>query len=69
MLNYVHFILNQVRFRGVARPDLKTTKKVAVIKRTGHDNRNNINAYVRFETIEEAKASCKVRKVAFFKSQ
>ena len=36
-----------VRFRGAARPDLKTTKKVAVIKHKFHEERNNINAYVR----------------------
>ena len=40
-----------VRLRGAARPDLKTTKKVAVITRKIHENRNNINAYVRFKVL------------------
>jgi len=47
-----------VRFRGAARPDLKTTKKVAVIKHNFHEERNNINAYVRMSTVEEAEAAC-----------
>jgi len=47
-----------VRFRSAARPDLKTTKKVAVIKQKFHDERSNINAYVRMSTIEEAEAAC-----------
>jgi nucleolar protein 12 len=46
--------IETVRFRGAARPDLKTTKKVAVIKRTIHENRHNISAYVRFENQEAA---------------
>ena len=39
---------------------MKTTKKVAVIKRQGHEQRTNINAYVRFAKKEEAQASCQV---------
>jgi len=38
-----------VRFRGAARPDLKTTKRVAVITKTIHEKRESLNAYVRFE--------------------
>ena len=41
--------IETVRLRGAARPDLKTTKKVAVIKRQVHENRHNINAYIRFK--------------------
>jgi len=47
-----------VRFRCAGRPDLKTTKKVAVITGKFHDDRDNINAYVRFFKEEEALAAC-----------
>ena len=43
-----------VRFRGAARPDMNTTKKLAVIKRAIHENRHNISAYVRFKERAEA---------------
>ena len=49
-----------VRFRGAARPDLKTTKKVAVITNKFHEERNNINGYVRMSTVEEAEAACQL---------
>jgi len=49
-----------VRFRGAARPDLKTTKKVAVIKNKFHEERHNIIGYVRMSTVEEAEAACKL---------
>ena len=51
-------VVETVRFRCAARPDLKTTKKVAVIKHKFHEERNNICAYVRMSTIEEAEAAC-----------
>ena len=44
-----------VRFRGAARPDMKTTKRVAVITGKIHENRSNILAYVRLSSVEEAK--------------
>ena len=47
-----------VRFRCAARPDMKTTKKVAVITHKFHEERNNINAYVRMSSIKEAVAAC-----------
>ena len=47
-----------VRFRCAGRPDMKTTKKVAVIKQTFHDNRDNICAYVRMSSVSEAEAAC-----------
>eukprot|EP00092_Neocalanus_flemingeri_P012890 GFUD01013886.1.p1 GENE.GFUD01013886.1~~GFUD01013886.1.p1 ORF type:complete len:388 (+),score=164.83 GFUD01013886.1:36-1199(+) len=50
--------VESVRFRCAARPDMKTTKKVAVIKHTFHEERNNINAYVRMSTVEEAELAC-----------
>ena len=43
-----------VRFRGAARPDMNTTKKIAVIKRAIHENRHNISAYVRFKERSDA---------------
>ena len=43
-----------VRFRGAARPDMNTTKKMAVIKRAIHENRHNISAYVRFKERADA---------------
>ena len=49
--------IETVRFRCAARPDMKTTKKVAVIKHNFHEERNNIAAFVRFSTKEEAVAA------------
>ena len=39
--------IETIRFRCAGRPDMKTTKKVAVIKQTFHENRDNICAYIR----------------------
>ena len=39
--------VESVRFRGAARPDPKTTKRVAVIKRQFHEKHQRIIAYVR----------------------
>ena len=39
--------IETVRFRGAARPDPKTTKKVAIIKRMFHEKHQRIIAYVR----------------------
>ena len=47
-----------MRLRSAARPDALTTKKIAIIKRKFNENRNNINAYVRFKIDEDAKKSC-----------
>lgn len=52
--------IESIRFRGAARPDMKTTKKVAVITRKFHEGRSNINAYVRFKVKENAIKSCKL---------
>lgn len=52
--------IETVRFRGASRPDLKTTKKEAVITRTFHDDRDNIIGYVRFSTVGEAINACAV---------
>ena len=41
--------IETVRIRSVARPDMKTTKKLAFIKKTFHESRNNANAYIRFK--------------------
>ncbi|XP_046847741.1 RNA-binding protein 34-like [Xenia sp. Carnegie-2017] len=49
--------VESTRLRSVAVPDLKTPKKVAVIKRTFNSNRSNINAYVVFkdkDSVEKA---------------
>ena len=50
--------IETVRFRCASRPDLKTTKKVAVIKQTFHEQRDNICAYIRMSSVEEAEACC-----------
>ena len=50
--------IETIRFRCAGRPDLKTTKKVAVIKQNFHEERQNICAYVRMSSVEEAEASC-----------
>jgi len=52
--------IETVRFRGAGRPDLKTTKKAAVITRNFHEDRDNINGYVRFSTVAEATNACAV---------
>jgi len=49
-----------VRLRNVARPDLTTTKKLAVIKRKIHEKRHNINAYIRFKSKDSAVKSCEL---------
>jgi len=46
--------IEAIRFRCAARPDLKTTKKVAVIKGKFHEQSSNIAAYVRFAEEEMA---------------
>ena len=46
--------IEAIRFRCAARPDLKTTKKVAVIKGKFHEQSSNIAAYVRFTEKEMA---------------
>merc|ERR1712142_375502 len=50
--------VESIRFRSASRPDIKTSKKVAVIKRMYHEERKNINAYIRFSTKEEAVKCC-----------
>ena len=53
-----------VRLRSAARPDLKTTKRTAVITRNIHENRNNINAYVRFKvSLLVILGSCLIRRL------
>jgi RNA recognition motif-containing protein len=42
--------IDSIRFRGAARPDMKTTKKVAVITRKVHEKHQRIIAYVRFKS-------------------
>jgi len=49
-----------VRLRGAARPDMKTTKKQAIIQRKFHEKRNNIIAYARFKDIDCAQMSLKL---------
>ena len=49
-----------VRFRCAARPDMKTTKKVAVITKNFHEESSNICAYVKMKSPEEAKAACRL---------
>jgi nucleolar protein 12 len=39
--------VESVRFRGAARPDPKTTKKVAVIKRKFNEKHQRLIGYVR----------------------
>ena len=52
-----HGRIETVRFRCAARPDMKTTKKVAVIKQKFHEERSNIAAYVRFAEKQDAVAA------------
>ena len=49
--------IETVRFRGAARPDLKTTKKQAIIQKKFHEKRNSLIAYVRFKEESSAKQS------------
>ena len=44
-----HGEIESVRIRSVARPDMKTTKKLAYIKQKFHEGKNNVNAYIRFK--------------------
>ena len=50
--------IETIRLRCAGRPDMKTTKKVAVIKQNFHEDRQNICAYVRMSSVEEAEACC-----------
>jgi len=49
--------IETVRFRCAARPDMKTTKKEAMIKHKFHEDRSNFAAYICFSTKEEAVAA------------
>jgi len=53
-------IIEAVRFRGAARPDMKTTKKQAIIQRKFHEKRQNIIAYARFKDEESVQKSLKL---------
>ena len=52
--------IETVRFRGAARPDLKTTKKQAIIQKKFHEKRNSLIAFVRFKEEDSAKQSLKL---------
>ncbi|XP_014270232.1 RNA-binding protein 34 [Halyomorpha halys] len=43
-----------VRLRSAPIADLELPKKVAVIKKSFHDNRSNIHAYIRYKDVEGA---------------
>lgn len=49
--------VDTLRFRSASRAEMLLPKKVAVIKKEFHPLRNNINAYVRFSTVDEAISS------------
>jgi nucleolar protein 12 len=49
--------IEAVRLRGAARPDLTTTKKLAMIKKNFNEKRHNIIAYVRYANIDDTKKS------------
>ncbi len=57
--------VESVRLRCAARPDPNTAKRVAVIKRSFHQARTNINAFVKFSKPEEAQNSCKLNGTKF----
>jgi len=52
-------MIEAVRFRGAARPDMNTSKKQAIIQRKFHEKRNNIIAYARFKDMESVQKSLK----------
>ena len=52
--------IETVRLRGAARPDLKTTKKQAIIQKKFHEKRNSFIGYVRFVDVESADKSLKL---------
>ena len=52
--------IDTIRLRGAARPDLKTTKKQAIIQRQFHEKRNNIIAYIRYEDVKSVKKALKL---------
>lgn len=49
--------IETIRLRGASRPDMKTTKKQAIIQRKFHEKSNSIIAYVRFKNEEAAHES------------
>ena len=52
--------IETIRLRGAARPDLKTTKKQAIIQRKFHEKQQNIIAYIRFEDEKSVKKALKL---------
>ncbi len=50
--------VKSVRLRCAARPDPAVAKRLAVMKRSFHEARTNICAYVVFSSAEEARKSC-----------
>ena len=52
--------IETIRFRGAARPDLKTTKKQAIIQKKFHEKRSSLIAYIRFTELESAQKSLKL---------
>lgn len=47
--------VENVRIRGIPVADLKTSKKVAAIKREFHPDRNSVYAFIRFQNADDAK--------------
>ncbi|XP_066253700.1 RNA-binding protein 34 [Euwallacea similis] len=50
-----HGEIDSVRIRGIPVADIKTSKKVAAIKKEFHPDRTSVFAYIRFKKIEDAK--------------
>jgi len=57
--------VESVRLRSAPLADTRTSKKLAVIKREFHENRTNINGYVRFKTRGEAENACSANGLLF----
>lgn len=53
-------VIVSARLRCAIRKELKTPKKVAVIKKEFHEDSGHINAYIKFQNFESCKAALKL---------
>lgn len=56
-------IIISARLRCAIRKELKTPKKLAIIKKEFHEDSGHINGYIKFETFESCKAALKMNGV------
>ncbi|ENN79249.1 hypothetical protein YQE_04285, partial [Dendroctonus ponderosae] len=58
--------IDSLRIRGIAVADIKTSKKVAALKKEFHPDRNSVCAFIRFKESEDAKKAEAENGVLFY---